>query len=225
MPEQDDFKQYLEPTFFIDCDSSIIKSFAEDVCKDEVDPLKKAVKLYYFVRDGIKYDPYSMEDSPPFIVASSVLKRKYGYCVAKAVLLAALARSQKIPARLGFADVKNHLNSERLKALMGTDLFVYHGFVEIYLNEKWVKATPAFDLKLCEKACVKPLEFDGLSDSVFHEFNTKGSKHMEYINDHGHFADLPFDTIMDASRAAYPLYFKNLEKRGKDFASETIRNE
>ncbi|MCK5311377.1 MAG: transglutaminase domain-containing protein [Desulfobacteraceae bacterium] len=225
MPESNSFNKYFEPTYFIDSDSSIIKTFAKEVCQNEVDPVKKAIKLYYAVRDGIKYDPYSMEDSRSSMVASTILQRKFGYCVAKAVVLTALARSQQIPVRLGFADVKNHINSERLKALMETDLFVYHGFVELYLNEKWVKATPAFDLSLCEKAFIKPLEFDGTFDSIFHEFNTKGSKHMEYVKDHGHFADLPYDRIMKAGKEHYPLYFKNLERRGKDFSSETIRND
>ncbi|MCK5541525.1 MAG: transglutaminase domain-containing protein [Desulfobacterales bacterium] len=225
MLERDHFKKYLEPTFYIDSDSSIIKIFAKELCHNEADPVKKSIKLYYAVRDGIKYDPYSMDDSRTCMIASTVLKRKFGYCVAKAVVLIALARSQQIPARLGLADVKNHINSKRLMALMETDVFVYHGFVELYLNKKWVKATPAFDLSLCTKANIKPLEFDGESDSIFHEFNTKGSKHMEYVKDHGHFADLPFDRIMNASKEAYPLYFKNLEKYGKDFSSEALCND
>ena len=225
MLDSNGFNKYLQPTYFIDSDSNIIKTFAKEVCQNEADPLKKAIKLYYAVRDGIKYDPYSMEDSRSLMVASTVLQRKFGYCVAKAVVLIALARSQQIPARLGLADVRNHINSKRLRALMETDVFVYHGFVELYLNGKWVKATPAFDLGLCKKACIKPLEFDGTYDSIFHEFNTKGSKHMEYVKDHGHFSDLPYDRIMDASKEAYPLYFKNLEKYGKDFSRETIRND
>ncbi len=225
MPGGSNFNKYLESTRFIDSDSDIIKNFAENICKNEVSPLKKAVKLYYAVRDGIKYDPYTMEDAPEYMIASRVLMRKSGYCVAKAVVLTALARCKKIPARLGFADVRNHINSARLMALMETDLFIYHGFVELYLNEKWVKATPAFDINLCKKAFIKPLEFDGLSDSIFHEFNTRGDKHMEYVKYHGHFADLPFDRIMKASKKIYPLYFKNLEKKGKDFAEEAIRQQ
>ncbi len=229
MAKNNSFKKYLTPTFFIDSESDIIKTYARKLCKNIDDPVEKAIKLYYAVRDGIKYDPYSMEDSRAYMVASTILKRQFGYCVAKAVVLTALARSQQIPARLGLADVQNHINSKRLMALMETDIFVYHGFVELYLNGKWVKATPAFDLNLCKKAFVTPLEFDGTYDSIFHEFNTKGNKHMEYIKDHGHFADLPFDRIMEASREKYPRYFESLEKHGlkkhgRDFAEETIRN-
>ncbi len=225
MTENHSFEKYLQPTYFIDCDSPVITEFSHDTCKDETDPVLQAIKLYYAVRDGIKYDPYSMEDTRSSMKASVILQRKFGYCVAKAVVLTALARSMKIPARLGLADVRNHLNSKRLMALMETDVFIYHGFVELCLNEKWVKATPAFDLDLCLKADVRPLEFDGTCDSIFHEFNTKGTRHMEYVKDHGHFSDLPFERIMAASREKYPLYFIDLERRGKDFSKETIRND
>ena len=30
---------------------------------------------------------------------------------------------------------------------MGTDLFVYHGYAELFLDGKWVKATPAFNVE------------------------------------------------------------------------------
>lgn len=224
MPENDPFETYLTPTYFIDCDSKTINEFADDVCSGEKDPVKQAVKLYYAVRDGIKYDPYSLEISRSSMKASTILERKFGYCVAKALVLVALTRSVQIPARLGLADVRNHLNSKRLMAMMETDLFIYHGFAELYLNDKWVKATPAFDLELCNRADVKPLEFDGTYDSVFHEFNTKGTRHMEYVTDHGHFSDLPFERIMTAYELQYPKYFKNPEKYGKDFSMEAIRN-
>ncbi len=224
MEQSDGFKEYLAPTYFIDSKSDVIKSFAKEICRNESDPLKNAIKLYYAVRDGIKYDPYSMEDSMAFMVASNILQRKFGYCVAKAIVLIALARSRKIPARLGLADVKNHLNSKRLETLMGTNLFIYHGFTELYLNEKWVKATPAFDINLCKQVGVKPLEFDGITDSIFHEFNIQGTRHMEYVKDHGSFSDLPFERIMDASKKKYPLYFKDLAKKEKSFLEEAIKN-
>jgi transglutaminase-like putative cysteine protease len=169
--------------------------------------MERAIALYYRVRDEIRYDPYSMEDKPEALQASSVLKKKAGFCIPKAVLLAAVLRAQKIPARLGFADVKNHLATQRLRALMDTDLFVYHGYVEVFLNDKWVKATPAFNLTLCRHFNVKPLEFDGIHDSIFHEFDTRGNRHMEYVNNHGTFADLPFDTIYQAFRQCYPKIF------------------
>ena len=136
----------------------------------------------------------------------AVLRRERDFCIPKAVLLAALARARGIPARLGFADVRNHLATPRLLQAMGTDLFIYHGYTELHLEGKWVKATPAFNLGLCEKAGVKPLEFDGRSDSVFHQYDRSGRRHMEYVRDHGSYADLPYAEILAAMREAAPLF-------------------
>lgn len=199
-----DIVQYLQPTFFIDSDNPTVKNFARNCCTATADHRTRAVEAYYAVRDTIKYDPYDLQRKQSALRASSVVRKQSGYCVAKAVLLTAVARQQNIPARLGFADVTNHLSSERLRRIMGSDVFIYHGYSELLLDGKWVKATPAFNLSLCRRLNVKPLEFDGHSDSIFHEYDNLGQKHMEYIKDHGHFADLPFERIFDAYQQQYP---------------------
>ena len=216
-------EEYLIPTYYIDSDHPQVVEFANKNSGAGDSEIEKAVRLYYAVRDVIKYDPYSIEPSKESMKASSVLNKGKGYCVAKAVLLAACARSQKIPARLGFADVKNHLNTKRLKELMGTDVFVYHGYTELFLNNKWVKTTPAFNLTLCNNFNVKPLEFDGTKDSIFHPLDKSGNKHMEYVKDHGTFADLPWNTILAGMMKSYPIYFKNFEKGSKDFSAEALK--
>jgi transglutaminase-like putative cysteine protease len=150
-----------------------------------------------------------------------VVEKGSGYCVAKSVLLAAAARQQNIPARLGFADVTNHLSTAKLRQIMKSDIFIYHGYTELFLEDRWVKATPAFNLSLCTRFNVKPLEFDGINDSQFHEYDKLGQKHMEYIRDHGHFADLPFDRIFDAYEKQYPgmlSFFNTFNK--PDFSKE-----
>ncbi len=211
--------RYCSPTFFIDSDHKDIIDFSSRHVGNAEGDLDKAVNLYYAVRDRIRYDPYEIPTHPEGMKASFVLAAGKGFCVAKAVLLAACLRSQAIPARLGFADVKNHLSTPKLRAKMGTDLFVWHGYTEVFLENRWVKATPAFNLSLCEAFGVLPLEFDGKEDSVFHPFDAKGHRHMEYVTDHGHFADLPLDKMIVAYQAAYPLYFKAGQDRG-DFSAE-----
>ncbi len=213
-------EEFLTPTFYIDSDHPKIIEFAKANCKKTDTDLQKAVQLNLAVRDGIRYNPYTLEPAKEAMKASFVLERGEGYCVAKAVLLAACVRSLNIPARLGFADVQNHLNTKRLKKLMETDTFIYHGYTEIYLNDKWVKATPAFNLELCNNFNVKPLEFDGINDSVFHPFDKSGNRHMEYVKDHGTFADLPWERIITESKALYPTYFENLERRSNDFSGD-----
>lgn len=214
-------QKYLEPTYFLDYDQKEVTDFAESICTASMQPREKAIALYYGVRDQIRYDPYDLKYTSATIRASAVLKKRSGYCVAKAVLLAAVGRQQGIPCRLGFADVTNHLVTQKLKEMMETDLFTYHGYTEFYLNEKWVKATPAFNLSLCTRFKVQPLEFDGINDSIFHEFDTEGKRHMEYLHDHGHFADLPFEIIFNALRKAHPKLFEQLDPaQMPDFAAE-----
>lgn len=206
---KDEFAACLCPTVFIDCDNPVVAGYAERICRQTgaASPREKAISLYYAVRDEIRYDPYDLQYRVGALKASAVIAKGSGYCVAKAVVLAAVARQQGIPARLGFADVKNHLSTARLREVMGTDLFIYHGYTELLIDDRWVKATPAFNLSLCQRFQVRPLEFDGEHDSIFHEFTTEGERHMEYIKDHGSFTDLPFDEIFTAYRRQYPRMF------------------
>jgi transglutaminase-like putative cysteine protease len=185
----------LAPTYFIDSDSPSIVRFASDACRGVEGDREKAIALYYAARDTIRYEAYKIEFSRPGLRASRPLEDGYGFCISKAALLAAAARSQAIPARLGFADVRNHLMTEKLRKALGSDILIYHGYTELWIDGRWVKATPAFDSGLCERFGVIPLEFDGRTDSVFHAFNAEGSKHMEYVRERGVFADVPYDVL------------------------------
>jgi transglutaminase-like putative cysteine protease len=158
------------------------------------------------VRDEIRYDPYGVVLSEEFLRATTVLARGAGFCVAKAVVLAAGARAVGIPARLGYADVRNHLTTERLRAQMGTDVFAFHGFTELHLGGRWVKATPTFNRSLCDRFGVKALEFDGANDSLLHPFDAAGQRHMEYIRDRGTHADVPLDEM----RAAFAEHYAGM---------------
>jgi transglutaminase-like putative cysteine protease len=208
MTTTSDASLYLEPTSFVDSDDGNVVEWSRRVCGDEPDDVAKAVRLYYAVRDGITYTPYCDFQSPATYRASSCLARGSGFCVGKAALLAAGARAAGIPARVGFADVKNHLCTARLRALMGTDVFYYHGFAELFLRGVWVKATPAFDRGLCDRFGVLPLEFTGLADSLFHPYDQSGRRHMEYVNERGSHADVPVAEIIGTFQRSYPGLMK-----------------
>jgi hypothetical protein len=201
-----DFAQYLTAGQYVDSDHPAVVAFAHAHAKATMPPREIAVNLYYAVRDGFLYDPYQFDTSERGLKASRVLEIGRGFCIPKAALLAAAARVLGVPSRLGYADVRNHLSSPRLQAMMGSDLFIYHGYTEMWLQGQWIKATPAFNLTLCEKACIHPLEFDGRADSIFHEFDASGRRHMEYVNDRGAFADLPRDTILAEFKRQYPMF-------------------
>jgi transglutaminase-like putative cysteine protease len=205
----------VKSTYFLDSDSEEVKKFISKLKLENLSQVEKAKKIYLAVRDEIKYDPYNIILTPEEVKASSVIKRGYGFCVEKALTLAACVRAAGIPAKIGFANVKNHLNSRRLQSLMQSDIFVFHGYTELYLEEKWLKATPAFNITLCERAKILPLEFNGKEDSIFHPFDVSGKKHMEYLHDYGSFSDLPFDRMMDEYDKFYPhLHVKATKKFG-----------
>lgn len=224
-------EKYLSPTTIIDSDHPDIVDYARVKVGKTNDPVQMAVNLYYAVRDGIWYDPYYPFYRPEHYRASNVLKSGRGYCVCKAALLCALGRACQIPSRVGFADVRNHLSTRELLDFMGTDLFVFHGFTEFWLEGKWVKATPAFNKELCDRHKVAPLAFNGRDDAVFHPYNLEQKTFMEYVADHGTYADIPVQTIVKAWKTAYgqdrvkgwiEAFEKANGRPGRDFFAEEV---
>jgi transglutaminase-like putative cysteine protease len=224
-------RQYLAPTAIIDSDHRSIRDYAMQTASGCKEPVQMAVKLYLAVRDNILYDPYSPFYLPEHYRASYVLKRGRSFCVPKASLLCALGRACGIPSRVGFADVRNHLATKQLLDFIGTNLFVYHGFVEFYLEGKWVKATPAFNSSLCQRHHVPPLEFTGREDSLFQPYNLENQKFMEYVKFYGICADVPVKQIVAAWKEAYgqervQIWIKRFEERGdrslSDFEREDV---
>ena len=212
--------EYLSPTPAIDSDHPDVRAFAHEHAQGASDR-ERAVALYLAVRDGLRYDPYRMDLSDEGMRASTALRLGQGWCVPKATLLAAAARAVGIPARLGFADVQNHLSTEKLRRTMGSDVFVWHGYTQLWLDGAWRKATPAFNLSLCEKFGLLPLDFDGVHDSLYHPFDRAGQRHMEYLNERGHFQDLPLAQIRADFAVVYPG-FAQAPPEG-DFAEDAAR--
>ncbi|HUI96891.1 MAG TPA: transglutaminase family protein [Xanthobacteraceae bacterium] len=196
--------EYLAAGTYIDSDSPQVAEFAREAAARAVGEVARVQRLFHAVRDGIRYDPYIDFADPTNYRASGVLAARRGFCVGKAALLAAACRAIGIPARVGYADVRNHMTSPRLYALIKTDVFIWHSYADIRLADRWVKATPAFDRALCERVGIAPLDFDGQSDSLFHPFDRAGRRHMEYLADRGTFADVPFETMQAGFRAFYP---------------------
>jgi transglutaminase-like putative cysteine protease len=195
---------YLSPAEFIDSDHPAVQAKATAVAGALADPVEQARALYGAVRDGIRYDPYIDYTDPEIYRASSVLAAGHAYCVGKASLYVAMCRSVGIPARLGLADVKNHLATPRLLEAVGTDVFAYHGYVEIMPRDEWVKATPTFNVTLCQKLGVAPLEFTGESDALLQPFDAQGREFMSYVAQHGCFFDVPAKFLMNEMKRLYP---------------------
>ncbi len=195
--------RYLAPTAILDFTHPEVDRLAREKTAGSHTAVDRAVRLYHAVRDGIWYDPYAPFYKAEHYQASRVLQAGRGYCVQKASLLAALARAVGIPSRLAFATVRNHLATRQLLDFLGSDLFVYHGVVEMHLEGRWVKATPAFNTELCERHGVAPLEFDGRNDSIFQPYDLENRKFMEYVAFHGTHDDVPLADLLAAWEAEY----------------------
>jgi transglutaminase-like putative cysteine protease len=213
---------WLAATEFIDHEHPAIREFVGARVGAGGTPKEQALKLYFAVRDEIRYDPYSASMRREALRASTTLIRRFGYCVPKALLYAACLRAIGIPARPGFADVRNHLSTEKLDRLMGTDIYAWHGYVSLLLDGKWVKATPAFNLEMCRRFGVLPLDFDGEHDSQMHPYNSSNQRHMEYVRQRGEFDDLPYDELAADMLRMYPQLVAVSEGPAGDFDHESV---
>jgi transglutaminase-like putative cysteine protease len=197
--------ELLQSTSYVDSDSPEVRAFVSRALnRPDLSATEKAIRLFNAVRDQIRYDPFHMGLAEDDYRASRIAGRASNFCVPKAILLTATLRAAGIPAAVGFADVKNHLNSPKLADLMGTDLFIYHGYVALWLQGRIFKVTPAFNTELCQRFGVRELIFDGEHDALFHEFDTSDHRHMEYVNDRGWFVDPPIAQLLREFRATYP---------------------
>lgn len=216
-------KEHLQPTPIINSDHESVIAFARENAGKSGNPVDQAVSLYYAVRDGIRYNPYKFVLTVEGLKASTTLEVGEAWCVPKAALLAACCRVMGIPARVGYADVRNHLSTKRMREQMQTNVFHWHGYNTIYLNGKWVKATPAFNVELCEKFRLRTLEFDGENDSIYHPFDLDGNKHMDYINFRGEYDDVPLAEMIKTFQGLYGEdAFANVDE---DFDADVAREE
>lgn len=204
-------KSHLERTLgateFLDCDTAIVQDYTMKIVGAEQDPIAQAVKLFYAVRDTIRYDVYGIDMSRVGMKASSIIKNGVGFCIHKSIVFAAATRCIGIPSQLAFADVRNHISTASLRAILGGDIFHYHAYAELYLNERWTKVTPVFNLKLCRLFGLDPLDFDGIQDATLQLYDKQGNQYLEFVRHHGTFVDFPYTQCIAALRLHHPRLF------------------
>lgn len=197
----------LHATDFLDADHPVVIAAAERWTAGCVSEAEKAAAIYTHVRDDIRYDPYSIDLSAEGFRASAILQRDRAFCVPKAIAMAAVCRAAGIPSLLGFADVINHLSSKKLLEATRSEVFAYHGYTVVWVEGAWRKATPTFNVELCQKAGIPVLDFDGRSDAVFHPYDKAGRQHMEYVLDRGWHWDFDRGELLRVFREMYPHWF------------------
>lgn len=198
----------MEPTEFLD--------FLEPEFQDYIQPFKtiqneqeRAIALYTKIRDGFLYDPFHLDLRHDALKASTIIRKKRAWCVEKAIVLAAAFRACSFPCRLGYGIVVNHIGVEKLTTFLKRKEIVFHGYVEVYIQNKWVKCTPAFDPLVCKIADVPILVWDGVTDALFHAYKGE-DKFMEYIHFYGDFDDVPIKIMNDEMKKYYPHLFETV---------------
>ena len=201
---------YTEKTYYFDYDNPVIKDIVKEVehLTSQQDIIEQ---LYLKVRDGWRYLPFNIGLTKAHFKASNIAKKPDGHCIDKAILYIACLRAFNIPARLHLAKVSNHIATERLEKVIGTNELAPHGLVDVFYNDKWVKCSPAFNKELCAIYNVDVLDFNGTEDSVLQEYNKDNSKFMTYIEDYGHFEDVPLEFIKDTFKSNYPSLYERFK--------------
>ena len=209
-------KNYLKETSFLDFQHPDFQSFLAPLNHLNT-PHEIAETLYNFVRDTFIYDPFHLDLRADQLKASHIISKKRAWCVEKAIVFAAGLRAKGIPSRLGYAIVENHIGVERMVQVLRTSKIVFHGYVDVFLNDQWTKATPAFDQRVCALNGVEPLQWNGTNDSLFQEF-VQGEKYMEYHHDYGIFEDVPLVLMHDEMQKYYPHLFSGAVPNSKRFS-------
>ncbi len=197
---------YLTSTYYFDYEHAAVQALIADI-KNMTSEKERAITAYNLIRDEWWYDPYSISLAQKSYKASTIAGKPSGNCVEKSILLIACLRGLGIPARLHLGKVKNHIAVKRLTEKFGTNELTPHGMVNLFLHDKWLKVSPAFNASLCKKFKVEPLVFDGENSSFLQQFNEEGSQFMEYIEDYGHFEDVPLAFMESNIKSHYPHIF------------------
>ncbi len=205
-------EQYLKETYFLDYSNAFVQSIVEPF--RTLSTQEKIARLFTKVRDGWWYNPYTIFTKREGLRASFIAQRPEGHCVDKAILYITGLRALGIPSRLRLVKVANHIAVERLLERLGSNYIAPHGIVDVYVNGTWVKASNAFNKELCDKFNVPALEFDGSEDAILQAANREEKRFMEYLEDFGHFEDVPFDFILRTFMETYPSLYKY--HQGKD---------
>ena len=196
-------EQYLQETEFFDISSDYVQETLEKLELNGLSEKETAIKLFYHVRDSIGYSIKPVNLEKYTYTASLVLQQKKSFCIPKAIALGTLARAAGIPSRIHFVDFINHRLSDDLEKMWGTKVMAAHCYTELYIENKWVKATPALDKAICDRHNFKTVEFDGENDALLHSLDRDGNPHAEYVKDRGTQPDMSLRLVASVFKEVY----------------------
>jgi transglutaminase-like putative cysteine protease len=215
-------KEYLQTTPILEVDDVSTQQLIKEI--DRSTSLKEqAIALYYLVRDRFLYDSYHLDLRPEALKSSTILEKRRAWCVEKSIVLATSLRALGISSSLGYGIVINHIGVDRLTRCLKRKEIVFHGYVSGYLDGKWVKTTPAFDINVCRLSGVEPLDWDGENDALFQAYQGD-QKFMEFIHFYGDFDDVPVQLMNDEMERYYPHLFEEVHA-GRNFSFNHLKSD
>ncbi|MCD6408246.1 transglutaminase family protein [bacterium] len=138
-------KEYLLPTKICDIENVDIRMRSYILTKNVFDEREKAIRIFNFVRDEIKY-----RFDYPFTKASETLKKGYGNCFNKTNLQIALLRSAGI-----YSGYRVYLiRKEVFKPIVPPEIYelinepTVHVSAAVWIGEKWIEADATIDYEL-----------------------------------------------------------------------------
>lgn len=164
-------EKYLRSTELCDSANEDVKKKALDLARGTTTQRQAAVKIFYYVRDGILFALDDLDAK-----ASATLKRGHGSSASKTNLQVALLRAAGIPARYHRSIVSKRYMEGIVSSLaykrLPDDLW-WHCWCECNLAGEWISCDSQFDKALYEALCQKgvvteeqipTIDWDGVND-------------------------------------------------------------
>jgi transglutaminase-like putative cysteine protease len=204
-----DLAPFLAPSRFVESTHAAIVEHVAFLDLEALAPRARAARLFEHVRSDVRYDFLAKFGEDDYL-ASNVLASGRGFCVQKAVLLAALGRAAGIPTAIVLCDMRDHALPERIAQALRTDVMHHHGLNAFHLDGRWVSVDASLDPKFLDRKRLARVAFDGTADALLPKATLDGARAAEYLVFHGRYADLPFAETTQAFLDGY---------RNADFAA------
>ncbi len=182
----------LEATDVIASTDPAVVVVANEVAGHLPDQASKALALFTFVRDAIRYDIGPDLPNRSAWHAGATLQRGKGFCQQKAVLLAALLRAQAIPSGLGFEHIRDwKLQGTRFEAILPEGVIIYHGLTYAFLHGGWRAMDATLDRALSEKRGYQLVQASPTAHALLPALDLAGNRHFDRFGHWGPYCDLP----------------------------------
>lgn len=189
---------FLGATDVIDSDSAVIRSLAHELACDAVDEPGSVKAIFDWVRDEIRYDMGPMLSDRRDWTASVTVRRGYGFCQQKAVLLAALLRARGTPAGIAVELLLDHKIPPHFAAHMGGQEIPLHGYTTVFVDGRWQRIDSTLDRMLCQRNGYRLVEYAAGADQLLPSTDLAGEPHFDHLGELGQWADVP-DQVVSAT--------------------------